>query len=424
MILSLTKIFEDIDLSWIDSSKDLTISSKYNDLLSIFPNLKGIFQDGIINDKPEFHRTINHVFRVFKIFFLLKNGDKFHKTLSPDSIQKIKVKINNQFTRNELIVPLILMYHDIGRFFDKKNHPHQSFILISDKKLLDSFELLDNEKLLVSKVIQYHLLFATIYTGESTFFGIYSLLNDNEFIKLISNKEYLDIFVDLLEIFTYIDILGYSYASIYDHYTIYYEEINFKLKEILNFYPDSKKALEKAFDYSQNSINWRISGALRIFQFVDTKPYLTKNFYYDKLKKSVNDTGNAFIDKLDWKMIKKNYLVHSGKVQIKYGIGILMILAFGDFFRSRMKKETHVSYKLILFWIFLSREITSKSSGNNRYLWNVFFTGLPHWSKFDKKLIEKLDDKAIEVIIVNSSKEFDKEKKEFNLYLDFNQIFS
>ena len=67
------------------------------------------------------------------------------------------------------------MYHDIGRFIDKKDHPYASYLIITQKKLFKMFELSKIEKQLIIKVIQYHLLFATIYTGESTFYGTFSL---------------------------------------------------------------------------------------------------------------------------------------------------------------------------------------------------------------------------------------------------------
>ena len=421
MIDSLTKIFKDVELSWIDSSNDIENSKRYYDLLGVFPNLKSLFKEGKNKDEAEFHRTIKHIFRAFKIFFLLKDGSFLHETLSLNSLQKITKKIKNQNKQNELIIPLILIYHDIGRFFDKKNHPQQSYLLISKYKLLEPYNLLDVEKLLISKIIQYHLLFATIYTGESTFYGVYSLLQDEEFVKLISDKKYCDIFIDFLEIFTFIDILGYSYAKIYDHYIRYFVEINNKLKQILRLLPNRNIALKKALDYSQDWLEWRIAGGLRIFQFIETKPYLSKKFYYNKLRESIKESNIDLIKDLDWNTIKKKYLNHSCRIQIKYGLPVLMLLAFGDFFRSRMKKEQKISHNLLLFWILLSQKIALSSKGREHVSWNVFFIGLPHWSKWDKNNT-KLDDDKIKLIIKNATFDFDNKAKEFNLYLNFKQV--
>ena len=425
MINSLAHIFNKLELSWIDSAKNLKDSKEYQELLSIFPNLRQVFQQGQIEDDFEFRRTIQHIFRVFKVYFLIKDKMHFHKTLSQDSIGKISEKIASVNEFSELIIPLILMYHDIGRFFNKRNHPHESYLMISEQNLLDSYGLSEIEKLLISKVIQYHLLFATIYTGESTFFGIYSLVNDEEFRKLNSHEGFYNRFIDLLEVFTWIDILGYSYARLYDHYSKYYDEINFKLKHVLGSLPDKNKALKSALDYSQEWIEWRIAGGLRIFQFVDTQPYLTTEFYYDKLKESLMECNLDLINGMDWEMIKKQFLIHSCKIQVKYALGLLMLLAFGDFSRSRITEDRKISSNLILFWILLSKEIAVRSKeSDDSYLWNIYLLGLPNWFKLNKSRKNKLEFSKIESIIANSTQEFDEERKEFNLYLNFNEIFN
>ncbi|MHA2006109.1 MAG: hypothetical protein ACXABO_01690 [Promethearchaeota archaeon] len=423
MIDSLGKIFENLELSWIDSSAELVKSEEYHELLSIFPNLGEIFQEGAIKDEDEFQRTVRHIFRLFKIFFLIKSGRFHHDTLSPESSITVRGKLLNQDSQNELILPIILMYHDIGRLKNKKNHPNHSYNLISNKNMLKLFTLSDTERLLITKVIQYHLLFATIYTGESTFYGIYSLLNDTEFNRLLTNKEHLNRFVDLLEIFTYIDILGYSYARIYDHYVNYYDEINIKLKNIMNLLPNKQKALEKAKEYSHEWLDWRIAGALRIFQYVDTELYLTKDFYFDKIKNSYNTEIKGAIDNSDWETIKENNLVSTSKIQMKYGLALLMLLAFGKFFRGPIRKDEKISNNLVTFWVSLSKEITKRSINNQEFLWNVHFVGLPNWWKWDRKFKKKLNYHSLDDIIQQAIHDLDKYKKEFNLYLDFTSIF-
>ena len=422
MIEALAHIFDNLDLTWIDSSKEIIKSPAYTELLSIFPNLEQIFQEGINNDKDEFIRTIKHIFRVFKVYFLLKNGDFKHDSLSWNALDKLRDIINRIDNINEKLLPLILTYHDIGRFFDKKDHPYQSHLVISKKKLLEIFDLLDVERLLVDKIIQYHLLFASIYTGEATFFGSASLLNDQEFVKLVSNEKYCELFVDIFEIFTYIDILGYSYAQIFDHYIKYFEEINQNLKLILNLLPDKKKAMEKALEISQAWIEWRIAGAMRIFQFVETKSYLTREFYFEKLKDSISESKFELLEGLEWDMIKKKYLISSSQVQIKYGLGFLMILAFGNLFRSRIKKDRKISDKLVIFWLLLSKEILTRSKGDIFSLWNVYFINLPNLWKSDKEFAGKLDIETIVRIIRNSTQEFDEKRNENSLLLDFKGV--
>ncbi len=420
----LENLISTIDLEWIDNSNEITNSRYYHELLLLFPNLHEIFEEGWHEDKFEFLRTLRHIFRSFKIYFLLKNNKFVHNTLSMSSLQTISKKVNDQAIENELILPLILMYHDIGRFYDKENHPYQSYLLINDRELLAPYDISDLDKLLISKIIQYHLLFATIYTGESTFYGIYSLINDNEFFKLLSNEKSRNIFIDLLEIFTYIDILGYSYAVIYDHYLKFYDEVNYKLKSLLGFWPDKNLILKKAIEYSHEWIEWRIAGALRIFQFIDTQLYLTKDFFIEKIIESTHEPIEGMTEDLDWNVLKNNYLMNTWKIQIKYGLGILMLLALGKFYRGPMREDEKISNNLIIFWILLSKEIAKRSIKDKESLWNVNFIGLPNWWKWDRKFKKELNYNSINYIIKNSFQDFDINKKEFNLYLDFDSIFN
>ncbi|MFX1289555.1 MAG: hypothetical protein ACFFAG_01225 [Promethearchaeota archaeon] len=424
MIESLNKLFNDIELSWIDTYKDITDSMEFTQLVSIFPNLENSFQEGRDKDNDEYHRTIRHIFRLFKIYFLIKNREFSHETLSQESLNIIREKLLIQHSQNELVVPIILMYHDIGRLDNKKEHPYYSYSIISKKNLLERYNLSGIDKLLINKVIQYHLLFATIYTGESSFYGVYSLLNDTEFKKLLIDKKNIDRFIDLLEIFTYIDILGYSYAHIYDHYIQYYNEINNKLKTILNLWPDEEKALKKALEYSLDWLDWRIAGALRIFQYVNTKPYLTKNFYFKKIQESNSKDRDKIINVTGWNGLKEQYLTNSSKIQLKYGLAILMLLAFGKFFRGPIKEEETISSNLILFWILLSEEITRRSSEEKEYLWNVHFIGLPNWWKWDRKFKKELNYHTLKDLFKDATHDVDTIKKEFNLYLDFTSVFN
>ncbi len=239
---------------------------------------------------------------------------------------------------------------------------------------------------------------------------------------MISNKKNITRFLNLLEIFTIIDILGYPYTQIFDHYLKYYEEINFNLSQILNLWPDKERALNTAKQYSQKWLKWRIAGALRIFQFVETKPYLTKEFYFNKLKESIKESHNEIIYNLTWKLIKDKYLVHSYKIQMKYSLALLIILAFGNFQRMGLKINAGISYKLLLFWALLSKEVKTRSKEYPDSLWNIFLEAMPHWSKIDQQFIDMINDRNIELLIKNSRHEFNVEKKEFNLYLDFKRL--
>lgn len=424
MIESLSKLFDSLELSWIDSSSEIDKSDAYTQVLSIFPNLRTVFQDGTKNDPEEFQRTIRHIFRSFKIYFLIKSGKFSHDTISDDSLNIIREKLFNQNLPNRLILPIILMYHDIGRLFNKKEHPYQSYLLISKQNMLNLFDLSEIDKLLIKKVIQYHLLFASIYTGESTFFGIYSVIYDSEFNKIGTSEQNFNKFIDLLEIFTYIDILGYSYARIYDHYVDYYDQINFTLKNILSYWSDKEAALKMALEYSQQWIEWRIAGALRIFQYVNTRSYLKEEFYFNKIKESINEDVEKISGVDSWNMIKELILPETSRIQMKYGLAVLMLLAFGKFFRGPIERNEKISSNLVVFWILLSKEINKRSTKENKVLWNIHFLGLPNWWKWDRKFKKELNHHTLDKIIKSATQDLDKERREFNLYLDFKSIFS
>ncbi len=198
---------------------------------------------------------------------------------------------------------------------------------------------------------------------------------------------------------------------------------NLKLKSILNLWSNKQAALELALEFSQERLEWRIAGALRIFQYINTKPYLTEEFYFSKIKESINEDVEKIADQVEWKFIKEFILPESSKIQMKYGLAILMLLAFGKFFRGPIKKDERISSNLIIFWILLSKEIANRSDKENKVLWNVHFLGLPNWWKWDRKFKNELNHNSLKDLIRNATQDFDNEKKEFNLYLNFNTIF-
>lgn len=425
MILKqLQTIFSVVSLSDIDSSEEAEQTQLYTDFLKLFPNLSEVFELGINRDKQEFTRTIKHIFRSIKIFLNLLNNSFLYEGFSKQTISKISDKIKIIQENNNLIIPLILTYHDIGKFVRKRDHPNQSFILISERDLLSPFELIENDKILIQKVIQYHILFATIYTGESTYYGSYSLINDSTLVRLLSDLKYLNLFVDLLEIFTFIDILGYSYSQIFDHYAIYYERINQKLKDIFRLLPDRERAIQKALLYSHESIDWRIAGGLRIFQFVGTEPYLSEEFYYNVIKRSFESIPfeDFSFARIEWENMKESILNQSCKIQIKYGLAFLMILAFGSFHRATVKQDVEISHKLVLFWMLLCREMKKRSIKNEDALWNVYILGIHNWFTLSRNNFMKIDEKLISNVIKEAESFYDKEFREFTLNLDLSAV--
>lgn len=426
IINQLQQIFTDASLSSIESSNEIEKTQIYTNFLKSFPNLSEIFDVGLNRDKQEFERTIKHIFRSIKIFLKILGNTFSYEGFSDQTLSKILMKLENIRQYNSLLFPLILIYHDIGKFIRKRDHPHQSFILISTRNLLSPFNLIENDKILIQKVIQYHILFATIFTGESTYYGSYSLVRDLKLAQLLSDHKYLNLFVDLLEIFTYIDILGYSYSRIFDHYPVYYDKINQNLKDIFKLLPNKDRVIQRAFLYSQEWIDWRIAGALRIFQFVGTKPYLTENFYFNIIIASLDSVPyeKFNLTRMGWKQLKESILEQSCKIQIKYGLAFLMILAFGSFHRDSFNEDVKISHKLILFWMLLCRETEKRSIKDENGLWNVYILGIHNWFTLSRNSFLKIDEKLISSVIQEAESFFDRQLKEYTLNLDLSVINS
>lgn len=426
MLDLLQKIFSNISLNEVDNSKELEQSHLYKNFIKSFPNLFEIFNRGKKRDTQEFERTIKHIFRSITIFLKILSNSFSYAGFSNQTIYKISKKIKRIQEYNSLIIPLILIYHDIGKFVRKRDHPQQSYILLTEKKLLSPFDLIEKEKILIQKVIQYHILFATIYTGESTYYGSYSLIHDSVLTQMVSDRKYLDLFVDLLEIFTFIDILGYSYSQIFDHYLIFYERINQNLKEIFRLLPNKEKALQKALQYSKEGIDWRIAGAMRIFQFVGTKPFLSEEFYYNVVKASLDSIPykNFNLKRMEWESLKENILSQSCKIQIRYGLAFLMVLAFGSLHRASVKEDVKISHKLILFWMLLCRETKNRSIESTDGLWNVYILGVHNWFALLGMNYLNIDEKLLSNVIRRADSFFDKEIREYTLNLDLSELFT
>lgn len=422
---ALRSLFERIDLKWCDDpGKEIQLTGNYTKLLALFPNLQDLNQQWIQQDAFEFNRTMRHIFRCFKIYYLLKDGAFSYDSLSKESLEQLRQKIERFAVQNEELLPIILMYHDIGRFVDRSAHTYHSADLIVKRRLLDGFKISEIEKLILRKTIEYHLLLATIYTGESTFFGILSLINDSEFIQILKTnlKKNIEFFVDLLEIFTYIDVLGYPYSRIYDHYLLYYEQIKNVLQSLLQLWPDQAEITLKAKEYSLQWTDWRLACGLRIFQFINTEPYLTEDYYFDALKQSLRSECESRGVKLDWSSLKTKYLPHTYKFQARYALAFLMLLAFGEFKRAKLDKNQKISSKLLRFWILLSSEINRRGLNAEESVWNIYFDKLPFWSNIPKGFSEKLEINVLKPIIQNATLRFDKVRREYNLSLDFGAL--
>ncbi|MEJ2296681.1 MAG: hypothetical protein P8Y23_18185, partial [Candidatus Lokiarchaeota archaeon] len=72
----------------------------------------------------------------------------------------------------------LLLYHDIGRPFNKEWHTFESAKMIQEDISLLTSEIPQKYIKILLGVIKNHLLIGTIFTGESSYGGAIALLKD------------------------------------------------------------------------------------------------------------------------------------------------------------------------------------------------------------------------------------------------------
>jgi len=251
---------------------------------------------------------------------------------------------------NAEIFPLLLLFHDIGRPFNKEWHSIESANIIKQNHLLSKFKLSLKQQLILYGTIKYHLLPGTIYTGESSYYGAISMFNDKDLQIIWQSTKDISIFFHTLNAFTLVDIWGYDYSKIYDHYFRNYDKIRLNLSDIFNktksfeFEERSFALFNALSNLDKNNLKWRISCALRIFQFIETSPDLTTDLYFSKIDDALAQIG------IDWNIFAKSLEGKHTVIQFKYGLPLVMLLASGSFKREPINHEDKINPKLFYFW--------------------------------------------------------------------------
>jgi hypothetical protein len=327
------KIFQNITNQDLNYSKNKELYTSILNYLKIyFPIWSKIIQSNFSTDEIETSRTIEHIFRLLKILndFL---EDKIDLDISESIIHSIKNEIKDILNEYPNILFLLILYHDIGRPINKEWHTFKSAEIIKEKQLLKRFNLSSLQEKFLIGIVKNHLLLGTIFTGESSYTGAISLAQDPYLNPLWESKnKYISLFFKIMKIFTIIDILGYSYSKIYDHYYKYYSGISETLEKLFISVKSIEKERKLDFIYAnlkkidESYLKWRLSGSLRIFQFIGTIGYLTEAFFYKKIKESLR------LQNIGLKEFKTQMLKHHHLVQFKYALGIMMILANDNIF--------------------------------------------------------------------------------------------
>ena len=421
-------IFQTLSLDFCDSPGERILDSQEFSLISNeIPCWSELLHQGLKEEKAETLRTIRHVFRSLWVYFSILN-DNFDSNIEKHEINLIKANLKSIHSYNPDFFPLILLYHDIGRPFDKEWHAHESARLILKNGLFERFELTTIQKKILMGVIKNHLLPGTIFTGESNYCGALSLFHDGDLNEIWETKEHTYQFFNSLMLFTIIDIWGYDYSKIFNHYFVYYRKIRDTLIDIfhevssLSLDPNTRyqQAYKRLREVDRLNFKWRVACALRIFQFVDTRPDQSVESYYIKIEQSlaeINKTWEEFATQLS----PEHFLI-----QFKYALPIMMVLASETFFRKPMAPDATIKPELFDFWDVCIHTIKSlrlsmnKLSNDSDVLWNFIFE-LP-WGWFlQKKYLKLVRSKQFLEQIRNCQPSFNAELNSYIIHVNLKE---
>ena len=332
----------------------------------------------------------------------------------------LKSNFHRLYDKHPDLFIYILLYHDIGRPFNKEWHTYESAKIIEEYNLFLKSEIPQKYIRILLGVIKHHLLFGTIFTGESSYLGATILLRDQSLKPIWESKEETDLFFQILLLFTVIDILGYDYSKIFDHYLHYYLKIKKGLQngfKLIRTFKNPEKKEDALFSFfnklDEKNLKWRIACSLRIFQFVTTKENLTEEFYHKKIER-----GLVEIDS-NWQLFKENLGGVHSLIQFKYALPLLMILASGSFTRTPINKDFIVNENIFHFWKVCTSKIKNHySSQNNSSLWNIIFQFPRNWFR-NIEFLKLLNSEKLFSLISKKSPIFDTSFSTYQLYISY-----
>ena len=369
-------------------------------LIKLIPDWANIIYSGLRYDETETYRTVRHIFRSLWIYFTIMN-DKFESNIKDQTIKSFKKDLEKISHFQMDFFPLILLYHDIGRPFNREWHTFESAKIIQQRKVIQKLNINSLQELILTGVIRHHLLPGTIFTGESSYYGASSLYNDKELGDIWLSYENIEIFFHTLMAFTIIDIWGYDYSKIYDHYFSYYKQIRDNLIRVFGKVNSLEQKDRQIYLYQELSkldnlnLKWRIACALRIFQFVNTRSYLTEEFYFAKIDEGLNNRNQ------NWNDFASSLGFEHSLIQFKYALPIMMVLASGNFARKPFDPKEKILPGIFNFWqtcTTIVRNFKIKTNTlikNNHLLWNFIFNLPRGWFVQSKKVKYVLSDRFL-----------------------------
>ncbi|MHA1143776.1 MAG: hypothetical protein ACTSRW_03495 [Candidatus Helarchaeota archaeon] len=416
MAEKILKLIQEIDINYCDDiKKNVRETAFYKKFEEEFPLLKQYLAVENITDEFEFRRTLYHTFRVLVLYSNLRQNEPIPLKLSEESISEIRRQISMIDEWNSDVLPLLLLYHDIGRVRDRRNHAREGAFQLKKLDFLGFHSINDDIKHFITQVTKYHLLMGTIYTGERSHHALWSLFLDDQFLQLLKNG-HGEKFFQVLTTFTMIDVMGYSYSRIYDHYITYYLKLQGEFLQALKLYPNMNKIKDYLKKMSGEWLEWRLASALRIFQQINTSPKFTKQHYREILMKSYGTFLKENVDERKWTQFLGS-LTEIYRAQLPYGLPNLMILANNRFIRS-FDEHVEILPRYFSFWINLNESLKVIAEKND-WPCRVVFQGIPHWSKFSRKTFKMFSKDHLQKAFEMARHEIDEENLENLLFLRF-----
>ena len=413
-----------ISLEWLSQKRDSIQSTpELQRLIELFPPLEKTFQNWEESDQGEFLRTIRHTFQAQAAYNHVCAESFPESGLEKEVIKKVKDLADQISFYSTAVMPIILWLHDIGRCEDKERHTEKSAEMISSLGLLKNKGLLKEEIILIQKVIQYHLLIGTLYTGESSYLSFYPLMKDDEFKIMLQDHSLISRFLDSLTLFTIIDVWGYHINDISPTMIDNYLNIREEMEGIFSAENSTEEIKERLKERSRRHLDWRLMGYMMAFSKIGKKPHLTRPFYMDMILNGYEKYRERERIPLEWDAFKDRYLNKIDQVQFKYGLGVLIPLSYGGTGKKmHLTEDTQVNPNLFQLLVCINNRIQEEESSSQcvpEAIWNVVFKGYPFWNRktdFHQRLNEP---GQIEEVIKNGQVASDKKEGMNTLTIDY-----
>ena len=418
-----------ISLEWLGHNREtIQDTPEFQRLIDLFPPLEATFRNWMESDQGEYLRTIRHTFQAQAAFNHVCAESFPESGLEKEVIKKVNDLAISISSFSPAVMPVILWLHDIGRCEDKERHTEKSAEMISSLGLLNDKGLTKEEIILILKVIQYHLLIGTLYTGESSYLSFYPLLKDEEFKIILQDHSLISQFLDSLTLFTIIDVWGYHINDISPTMIDNYLNIREEMEGIFSAESGLEEIKERLKERSRKHLDWRLMGYMMAFSKIGKKPHLTRSFYMDMILNGYGRYKEREQISLEWDTFKDRFLNKIDQVQFKYGLGVLIPLSYGGTGeKMHLTEDTQLNPNLFQLLVSINDRIQKEESGPHcipEALWNVVFKGYPFWNR-KTDFHERLNEPGqIEEIVNRGQVTFDKKEGMNTLTIDYGNYWN